>query len=158
HNRLQPWKWLWVTVGLRFDWFSDFGTTWNPRVALVARPHSKISFKLLYGRAFRAPSFRDLYDQTGISETASGLRIAGNPALRPETTNTVETGFETTPWHLLTLRANGFYIRNSNEIDVDDTFTVGGAKVINFPGDQLWGGEAEVQLHFNDTNYLAADL
>jgi outer membrane receptor protein involved in Fe transport len=158
HNQLQPWKWLWITVGLRFDWFSDFGTTWNPRVALVARPHPKISLKLLYGRAFRAPSFRELYDQTGVSETTSGLRIQGNPSLQPEMTDTAEIGFETTPWHLLTLRANGFYIRTSNEIDVDNTFTFSGARFINIPGVQGWGGEAEAQLHFDDTNYLSANL
>jgi outer membrane receptor protein involved in Fe transport len=158
HDQLQPWSWLWITAGVRFDWYSDFGSTWNPRVGIVARPHPKISFKLLYGRAFRAPSFRELYDQTGASETAGGLRIMGNPTLEPEITDTVETGFETTPWHLVTLRANAFYTRISDSIDVDATFTVGGARVVNFPGVQLWGGEAELQLHLDEENYLSANL
>ncbi|HWE30425.1 MAG TPA: TonB-dependent receptor, partial [Polyangia bacterium] len=146
------------TGGLRFDWYNDFGGTWNPRAAVVVRPHHKISFKMLYGRAFRAPSFRELYDQTGVSETAGGLIIAGNPHLRPEITDTVETGFETSPWKLLTLRANAFYIHTLDVIDVDATFTVGGARVINFPGEQIWGGEAEAQLHVDEHNYLAANL
>ncbi len=157
HDQLQPWRWLWITAGLRVDHYSDFGTTWNPRVGLVARPHAKISFKLLYGRAFRAPSFRDLYDQTGASETAGGLIIHGNPRLSPETENTGEIGFETTPWHLVTLRANGFYIQTSNVIDVDTTFTVGGARVINFPGVRIFGGEAEAQLHLDQSNYFSVN-
>jgi outer membrane receptor protein involved in Fe transport len=158
HDELQLRSWLWLTGGLRFDWFSDFGTTWNPRAAVVVRPHRTVSFKLLYGRAFRAPSFRDLYDETGVSETAGGLIIAGNPHLRPEVTDTAETSVETSPSRLLTLRANAFYIHTTDVIDVDATFTVGGARVINFPGLQIWGGEAEAQLHFDERNYLAANL
>jgi outer membrane receptor for ferrienterochelin and colicins len=158
HDELQPLSWLWITAGLRLDYFSDFGSTWNPRGAVVVRPHRKISFKLLYGRAFRAPSFRDLYDETSTSETAGGLIIAGNPRLRPEITDTGETGFETTPWRLLTLRANAFYIYTTDVIDVDATFTVSGARMINFPALQIWGGEAEAQLHFDESNYLSANL
>jgi len=158
HDQLQPWRWLWLTVGLRMDWYSDFGTTWNPRAAAVIRAHKKLSFKLLYGRAFRAPSFRDLYDQTGVSETAGGLIIRGNTELRPETVNTFEAGFETSPWKLLTLRANAYYIRTSDVIDVDATFTITGARVVNYPGLQIWGGEAEAQLHIDERNYLAGNL
>jgi iron complex outermembrane receptor protein len=158
HDQLHPWHWLWLTVGLRMDWYNDFGVTWNPRAAAVLQAHKKLSFKLLYGRAFRAPSFRDLYDETGVSDTAGGLIIQGNPALRPETVNTFEGGFETSPWKLLTLRANAFYIRTADVIDVDATFTVTGARVVNFPGLQIWGGEAEAQLHFDGSNYLSGNI
>jgi len=158
HDQLQVLKSLWITVGMRFDRFSDFGFTWNPRAAVVWRAHRKLSFKLLYGRAFRAPSFQDLYDQTGVSRTAGGLVIEGNPKLQPETTNTAELGVETAPWKFLTLRANGFYIRESDVIEVDTTFSVGGAKLINFPGVQIWGGEAEAQLHIDAHNYLSGNL
>jgi iron complex outermembrane receptor protein len=158
HDQLQPWRWLWLTVGLRLDWYSDFGTTWNPRAAAVIRAHKKLSFKLLYGRAFRAPSFRDLYDQTGVSETAGGLNILGNHELRPETVNTFEVGFETSPWKLLTLRGNAYYIRTADVIDVDATFTITGARLVNYPGLQIFGGEAEAQLHFDGHNYLSGNL
>lgn len=158
HDQLQPVRWLWITAGLRLDWYSDFGVTWNPRAAVVIRAHEKLSIKLLYGRAFRAPSFRELYDQAGVSQTAGGLPIGGNPALRPEILDTVEAGVETSPWHHVTLRANGFYIHTTNAIDVDATFTVSGARLINFPGLQIVGAEAEAQLHLDAGNYVAANL
>ena len=158
HDELEAARHLWITVGLRLDYFSDFGATWNPRAAVVYEPHPRISFKLLYGRAFRAPSFRDLYDQTGVSETPGGVLIQGNPNLRPETTNTVEASVESSPTHLVTLRANAFYIRTEDVIEVDATFTVAGTQIVNYPGLQIWGGEAEAQLHFDERNYLSANL
>lgn len=158
HDQLQPVSWLWITLGFRLDWYSDFGLTWNPRAAVVIRAHPKLSFKLLYGRAFRAPSFRELYDQAGVSQTAGGLPIEGNPKLRPETSNTAEAGVETSPWQHLTLRADGFYVRTADSVDVDATFTVSGARIINFPGVQELGAEAEAQLHLDPGNYLLANL
>jgi iron complex outermembrane receptor protein len=50
-----------LTAGLRYDDYSDFGSTVNPRVALVWDMHTDLTAKLLYGRAFRAPSFADLF-------------------------------------------------------------------------------------------------
>ena len=158
HDQMEVIRGLWITVGLRLDYYNDFGPAWSPRAAVVYRPHPKVSFKLLYGRAFRAPTFRDLYDETGVSETAGGVRIMGNPELRPETTNTAELGVETTPWRMVTLRASGFYVRSSDVIEVDATFTTGGTVLTNFPGLQIWGAEAEGQLHYDEHNYLAANV
>jgi len=50
-----------ITGGLRVDHYTDFGATANPRLALVYRPSSKYYLKALYGRAFRAPTYRELY-------------------------------------------------------------------------------------------------
>jgi iron complex outermembrane receptor protein len=50
-----------VTGSLRFDHLSDVGGTLSPRLALVGSlPAPGLGFKLLYGRAFRAPTFREL--------------------------------------------------------------------------------------------------
>lgn len=69
------------TIGGRYDDYSDFGDTFNPRVALVYRASEDTSFKLLYGSAFRAPTF------TELSSTAI---IKGNPNLQPEEIDTYE--------------------------------------------------------------------
>jgi iron complex outermembrane receptor protein len=47
-----------ATVGARYDNYSDFGDTLNPRAALVWTPHNKVTTRLLYGQAFRAPQMR----------------------------------------------------------------------------------------------------
>jgi len=74
-----------LTTGLRHDRFSDFGNTTNPRLALVWDAAYDLTAKLLYGTAFRAPSFSEQY---AINPVANG-----NPNLKPETIRTVETAF-----------------------------------------------------------------
>jgi outer membrane receptor for ferrienterochelin and colicin len=71
-----------LTGGVRHDRYSDFGSTTNPRLALVWDASLNVTTKLLYGRAFRAPAFNEQY---GINPVASG-----NPNLRPETIDTLE--------------------------------------------------------------------
>jgi len=72
-----------LTLGLRYDDYSDFGDSVNPRASLVYRAFEETSFKLLYSRAFRAPSRNELDLQN------SGT-VAGNPDLDPEIINSYE--------------------------------------------------------------------
>jgi iron complex outermembrane receptor protein len=53
-----------VTAGLRYDYNSYFGSTVSPRVAIVDEASDKLTFKLQYGHAFRAPTNLEIY-QTG---------------------------------------------------------------------------------------------
>jgi iron complex outermembrane receptor protein len=74
-----------LTAGIRHDNYSDFGGTTNPRLALVWDTALNLTTKLLYGQAFRAPSFNEQY---GINPVANG-----NPNLKPETIRTLEAAF-----------------------------------------------------------------
>ena len=72
-----------LTGGIRTDDYSDFGNTTNPRLALVWEARQDTTIKLMYGTAFRAPSF--------IEQYATGNPVAlGNPALMPEKITTLE--------------------------------------------------------------------
>ncbi len=74
-----------LTSGLRWDHYSDFGDTVNPRLALVWKATDKLTSKLLYGRAFRPPSYRELY-------VINNSEVLGNPGLEPEIMDTLELG------------------------------------------------------------------
>jgi iron complex outermembrane receptor protein len=50
-----------LTAGVRYDRYSDFGGTTNPRLAVVWEAAYNMTAKLLYGSAFRAPAFQELY-------------------------------------------------------------------------------------------------
>jgi len=75
-----------LTAGIRYDHYSDFGDTVNPRLALVWQTKYNMTSKLLYGRAFRAPSFAELYN---INNPVA----IGNINLDPETIDTIELAF-----------------------------------------------------------------
>lgn len=79
-----------LTSGLRWDHYSDFGNTVNPRLALVWQSAYNLTSKLLYGRAFRAPSFAEL-------RNINNPVALGNPDLDPETIDTVELAFDYHP-------------------------------------------------------------
>lgn len=99
-----------ITAGLRFDHYSDFGSTLNPRVALVWSARYNLTAKLLYGRAFRSPSFSELYF---INNPA----LLGNPELDPETIDTVEVVLDYRPNLNLSTTFNLFTYRISDLID-----------------------------------------
>lgn len=79
-----------LTTGIRYDDFSDTGDTFNPRIALVWATRHNLTTKLLYGSAFRAPSFSELY---AINNPVA----LGNPDLDPETIDTLELAFDYKP-------------------------------------------------------------
>ena len=75
-----------LTTGVRYDDYSDFGGTTNPRLALVWATSSDLTAKLLYGSAFRAPSFSEQRFQNNPVSL-------GNPELKPEQIDTLELSF-----------------------------------------------------------------
>ena len=87
-------RWL-LTSGIRHDDYSDFGNSNNPRVALVWRASDKNSIKFLYGTAFRAPNFLELYDKNNPVDF-------GNINLNPEKVKTTEVAwlFSNNRWQL----------------------------------------------------------
>ena len=92
---------LLLSAGLRFDHYSTFGGTLNPRVALIYSPAENTALKLLYGQAFRAPDDFELY--------YNAVGYEANPALRPETIKTTELVFERYFHKYTSLSASGFY-------------------------------------------------
>jgi outer membrane cobalamin receptor len=72
-----------LSAGLRYDHYSDFGGTTNPRLGLIYHLFSPTTLKLLYGTAFRAPQ---------PFETAPnfGIFYDDNLKLHPETIRSVE--------------------------------------------------------------------
>ena len=79
-------KRLGITLGLRYDHYNDFGDTLNPRAALVYATPWQGTLKLMYGRAFRAPNFLELYDKNNPVDF-------GNPELEPEKVQTIELAY-----------------------------------------------------------------
>jgi iron complex outermembrane receptor protein len=91
-----------LTAGLRYDNYSDFGDTLNPRMALVWSVRHDLNAKLLYGQAFRAPSFAELFNQNNPV-------VLGNPDLDPETIATLELALDYQPLDDLRFAINGFH-------------------------------------------------
>lgn len=120
-----------LTGGLRRDYYSDFGGTTNPRLALVWEAAHDLTTKIMYGTAFRAPSF--------IEQYASGNPVAlGNPALKPEKIATLEAGATWRPTPALQTSLNLF------RHEISDLIGQSGNTYLNGGKQNGKGGEFEL--------------
>ncbi|MBU2955807.1 TonB-dependent receptor [Marinobacter sp. F3R08] len=143
----QNWQ---LVSGLRFDDYSDFGSTINPRAALIWATTDTITTKLLYGRAFRAPSLNELY-------VATNPVYSGNEELDAETVDTYEIGLS----HQVTPRL--FYALNLFYYEIDDLISAVSISEVIAPEYQNAGkrtgrgGEFEVSFDALDNLALKAN-
>lgn len=86
-----------VTLGARYDHNSYFGDALSPRVALVNQPTDKLTFKLQFGTAFRAPTNLEIYQTPGR-----------NFQLEKEKIRTYEANAIYIPSKNVRLQVNGF--------------------------------------------------
>jgi len=91
-------------LALRYEDYSDFGSTTNPKIALRWRPLATLMFRASYSTSFKPPSFYELYsplyhnwdwyfdvercEYTGLPEDCDWYQYpveeSGNPDLDPE--------------------------------------------------------------------------
>ena len=50
-----------LSLGGRYDAYSTFGGSFNPRAAVIVKPYEGGNLKVMFGKAFRAPSIYELY-------------------------------------------------------------------------------------------------
>lgn len=103
-----------IILGLRADNYSDFGTKFSKRAGVVYRTSDAVIFKLLYGSAFRVPTFTEAYANGHINYRA------GNENILPEETNTYEAVAIYTPDFNNKFALNLFYSELSNVIDLEE--------------------------------------
>lgn len=117
-----------LTTALRWEHYSDFGSTTDPKVGLLWSPKEDLQARVTYGRSFRAPGLREL-DDPGLNSptqlTVNGAKVltllltGGNPNLRPETADTWTAGVDWTPRTLPGLRVSATYFDVSYQNRID---------------------------------------
>jgi iron complex outermembrane receptor protein len=135
-----------LTAGARYDDYSDFGSSFNPRVGITWEFIKDCDVKLLYGRAFRAPTYQELY-------TKKNPAMTGNPDLNPEKVDTYEISLGAMLSDRLNARITGF--RNDAKdnitlVSVGDIFVFDNSEELRFQG-----VETEIKYDFGKGSYLA---
>jgi len=134
---------LTLSAGLRYDHYSDFGGTANPRLGLIYHLFHPTTLKLLYGTAFRAPEPYELTPDLGAFYN-------NNLQLRPEKIRSIEGVVEQGIGQHLTLSGSVFQNWISDLISVE---TIAGQEVYENPGKaDAIGVEVELDGH------LASDI
>ncbi|MFO0700943.1 MAG: TonB-dependent receptor [Nitrospira sp.] len=140
-----------LNAGFRFDHYSSFGGTVNPRAGLIYTWRDTTA-KLLYGRAFRAPSpFEQFYVSPGVNKA--------NPDLQPEIINTYELVLEQYVGHHLRGSASAYYYEidklisqvtdpNDNDLLVYRNGNNVNAKGVEFTLEGKWPSGLEGRLSY----------
>jgi iron complex outermembrane receptor protein len=133
-----------LNSGVRYDHYSTFGSTVNPRLALIYTPFDGTVFKFLYGSAFRAPNVFELY------YNLPSQNVKGNPNLGPEKIRTYELIYEQYIGNHLRGTIEGFYNYIDNLI-VQVTDPADGFFVFkNLSRAQADGVETELEAKFDN--------
>lgn len=135
-----------LTAGARYDHYSDFGGAVDPRVALVWQTADQLVTKLMYGRAFRAPSYLELYTFTAAS--------LPNPELKPERSDTWDLQFSYSVSRDLKLGIDFYRFAQSNLIAVDPANNY---RFANMGDNMAHGVEFEAQWQATPTLRIAAN-
>ena len=133
-----------LTTGIRYDYYNDFGDTWNPRAALVWSARHDTTIKALYGQAFRAPSYVEFRNRNNPVAT-------GNSELDPEEIETFELAVDYRPIETLRMGLNLFHYKWDDIIDLVPT---GGLLTAQNIGEQEGSG-AEFEIEWDPNRTLS---
>ncbi|MEH6790840.1 TonB-dependent receptor plug domain-containing protein [Parasphingorhabdus sp.] len=120
---------LTLSLSGRYDHYSDFGSTTNPKFGVNWEPVQGLNLRGTYGRSFRAPGLRDLgstvgsyyaaaalVDAFGVRDPSRGaaqvntmLLLGGNQDLKPEKARTFSFGADLRPAFLPGFRASATF-------------------------------------------------
>ncbi len=123
-------------LAVRGDHYSDFGTTWNPKLALRWQPVKPWMLRASWGRGFRAPTLIDLHSpetQSLTSPEDDPLRcpvthspidcqnnftalVGGNPRLQPERSRNFNLGTVWQPRESISLSIDWWEIFKTHTI------------------------------------------
>ena len=134
-----------LTAGLRYDHYNDFGDTTNPRAGVVWNFSKQGEVKLLYGEAFRAPNFSELYNDNNTS-------LVGNEALEAEEITTYEAAIGYRLTDRLAVDLNYFNLEISNQISRDTSMSPN--EYANIGGSKSDGVELVLNYQFGAEDYL----
>ncbi|HEX8796683.1 MAG TPA: TonB-dependent receptor [Polyangiaceae bacterium] len=147
-----PLRMLKLTAGARFDYYtnSNYGSSLNPRAAVIVKPYADGNVKLMFGKAFRAPS---VYEHFYTSPT----QIPGGINLKPETVYSAELEYTHHFSPTVSIIGAGFYNY------ITDLINLAGDGTATSPNQyqnvtnpvELAGGEVEVRREWRE-GWMAA--
>lgn len=131
-------KWLLVNTAARYENYSDFGSTFNYKLASRVKLSPNFNLRFAGSTGFRAPSIHQIYYNVTSTQFANGqllevgtfsndsslAKALGIPKLKQETSKSASLGFTyKIPKLRLNITADGYFTRIDDRIILTDQFT-----------------------------------
>jgi outer membrane receptor for ferrienterochelin and colicins len=126
-DKISLTNWATLTLGIRYDAHSIFGSAISPKIGINIRANDRINLRASWGRGFRAPDLGQLYYK--FYNPTNFYQVFGNPRLKPEHSGSWQVGAE-----YMSTKKNyrfGFNLFRNDVVNLIDPFTVG--FVLPFP-------------------------
>ena len=91
-DKISLTSWAVLTLGLRYDSHSIFGSAVSPKIGLNVRVSDRLNLRASWGRGFRAPDLGQLYFK--FYNPTNFYQVFGNPRLSPEHSGSWQVGAE----------------------------------------------------------------
>ncbi|MEI8031613.1 MAG: TonB-dependent receptor [Comamonadaceae bacterium] len=161
-----------VTLAARYDKYSDFGSTFNPKVAFRWTPVQKVNVRGSYNTGFRAPSLDEIWGPQSVTYTADAyddpllcpngvvaangiesrdcgqqaqILAGGNPALKPEKSKTFTFGVAFEPVKNFTASVDYWNVRMTDSIS-------------GFPEQAIFADPSKYATRYMRCSQLSADV
>lgn len=145
-----------LSPGIRYDRDSQFGDYLSPRFGAKWGSEDFI-VRASAGIGYRSPSFRELY--LYFENPAAGYTVQGNSLLKPETTRSVNLGFEWYATKRISIDSNVYYNDLTNLIQTATTGVVGGVTQYQYRNvASAFTAGADSRLTIYLTRYLRTTL
>jgi len=151
-------------IAVRYDHYSDFGSTTNPKLSLRWHPASSLVLRAAYGTGFRAPTLSELFQprRSFFAEGTDPIRCpvtqspldcdtfftttdGGNPLLQPETSRQFAGGVVFEPVAGLSASLDYYRVEIRNLVQFIDPETIFGNFALLAPS-LVVRGPADPQL------------
>ncbi|SFE19001.1 TonB-dependent receptor [Spirosoma endophyticum] len=155
-------KWL-LEGAIRFENYSDFGSTTNFKLATRYKLTNNINIRGAASTGFRAPSLAQIYFNSTSTQFVGGVpfevgtfsntsrpaELLGIPKLKQEESRSVSAGFTAKiPSANLTITADGYFVRINDRVVLTDQFAR--------PSGTVTGSALVLQQLFDQANATAA--
>ncbi|NDY74314.1 TonB-dependent receptor plug domain-containing protein [Desulfobacter hydrogenophilus] len=82
-----------ITLGTRYDYHEKFNGEWSPKIGALYKLGEHHRIRVNYGEGFMAPTVTQ-NSSSYVATAMRGITISGNDDLQPETSKSVELGYE----------------------------------------------------------------
>jgi iron complex outermembrane recepter protein len=108
-------KWLELTGALRYDRYSDFGSSTTPKIGFKLTPIDQLAVRGTYSEAFRAPGPAET-GGASFGFTGFGILSQGNPNIQPEKAKSYTLGLIVEPLPGTSATLDYWRVDRKNEI------------------------------------------
>jgi iron complex outermembrane receptor protein len=144
-------KSLEANLAVRYDHYSDFGSTTNPKITLRWQPSKQVLLRGAYGTGFRVPTLSDLFQPQSVSLAGQPfadpvrcpitgapidcgnpdfgfiqVKTGGNPSLQPERSRQINVGIVVEPISRLSASVDYYRTKLRDVIEIVPTDTIFG--------------------------------